>query len=143
MPTSILMHLYILHNQLYYAYDKLMAICTSACCCCQIQWKHLVPIAPVTTSVHAGNSIKERQQLPLKLPWPLTIHKSPALTLHKARLCSSLKDNMLDSLPFMASGQVFTCYRWVLHLLQNLMTALSVNQRPKVSHPKDIQNLLL
>ena len=54
-----------------------------------------VPIPPITATVNLGGTFHERQQVPLKLAWALTIHKSQGLTLQKTWIDIGKKESTL------------------------------------------------
>ncbi|XP_028416843.1 uncharacterized protein LOC114541053 [Dendronephthya gigantea] len=57
-----------------------------------------VPICPVTVSLETESGFHERQQLPLRLAWALTIHKSQGLTLSKAWIDIGKSERTAESL---------------------------------------------
>ena len=50
------------------------------------------PIPPVTITANSRETFHERQQLPFKLPWAITIYETQRLTLPKAGMDSRLSE---------------------------------------------------
>ena len=68
--------------------------------------ENCVPIVPLVETITGDNNIqKERMQIPLKLAWSITIHKSQGLTLDKVVVDIGKKENM-DGLTYVALSRV-------------------------------------
>ena len=72
-----------------------------------------VPICPLTASTFIGNQVHERQQLPLRLSWAITIHKSQGLTLPKAWIDLG-KSEKVASISYVAISRVRSLDRCVI-----------------------------
>ncbi|XP_066914898.1 ATP-dependent DNA helicase PIF1-like [Clytia hemisphaerica] len=64
-----------------------------------------VPIVPIVETSSEDNIQKERMQIPLKLAWSITIHKSQGLTLDKVVVDLGKKESM-DGLTYVALSRV-------------------------------------
>ena len=65
-----------------------------------------VPIFPVTSHINDTNRVNlERQQLPLKVAWSITIHKSQGLTLKKSWVDWGPSENVTE-LAYVALSRV-------------------------------------
>ena len=63
-----------------------------------------VPIAPVTRTWRSGQRELSRQQLPLRLAWAVTVHKSQGLTLDEAVI--DIGEDISTGLSFVAFSRV-------------------------------------
>lgn len=69
-----------------------------------------VPIPPIRQTWSASGSQHSRLQLPLKLAWAVTIHKSQGLTLDKVVIDIGQRD-FSSGLTFVACSHVFATYK--------------------------------
>ena len=68
-----------------------------------------VPICPITVSAQSLHNFHERQQIPLKLAYALTIHKSQGLTLSKAWIDIG-KSEKTPGVSYVALSQWFSTF---------------------------------
>ena len=68
---------------------------------------HCVPICPITVASDTISGVNERQQLPLKLAWAITIHKSQGLTLSSAWI-DIVKTERTPGISYVAISRVKT-----------------------------------
>ena len=84
-----------------------------------------VPIIPCTSVSDSHGDLCERQQLPLKLSWSITIHKSQGLTLDKAWIDLGFKEN--------CSGLAYVALSRVRSLKDLLIEPMSLDRLHAVS----------
>ena len=65
-----------------------------------------VPIVPVTNTSDVHGSTHERQQLPIRLSWAITIHKSQGLTLDKAWIDLGITERFIGLAYYVAVSRV-------------------------------------
>ena len=75
-----------------------------------------IPICPITVASQTEIGIHERQQLPLRLAWALTIHKSQGLTLPKAWIDIG-KSERTAGVSYVAISRVKTLASCVIELM--------------------------
>ena len=72
-----------------------------------------IPICPITVSSQTEIGFHERQQLPLRLAWALTIHKSQGLTLPKAWIDIG-KSEKTAGISYVAISRVKSLTSWII-----------------------------
>ena len=92
-----------------------------------------VPICPITVAAHLAEGMHERQQLPPKLAWAMTIHKSQGLTLSKAWIDIGKSENTPE-ISYVALSRVKTLSSCViepmtLERLTGLKSSFSLKYR--------------
>ncbi|KJA21972.1 hypothetical protein HYPSUDRAFT_113126, partial [Hypholoma sublateritium FD-334 SS-4] len=65
----------------------------------------IIPITPLKTSFEINSQAMSRTQLPLRLAWAVTVHKSQGLTLKKIKL-GLIKREFSTGLTFVALSRV-------------------------------------
>ena len=83
-------------------------------------------ITPTSSSQRGAGRTLVRQQLPLKLAWALTVHKSQGMTLSRAEL---MLDGAFDY------GQVYVALSRVCSLAGTWLSGADITQRVVKAHP--------
>ena len=83
---------------------------------------------PVTITLQMSATCHERQQLPLKLAWALTIHKSQGLTLPKAVIDLG-KSERTPGISYVAISRVKSLSSCLYERLQSIKSSRNLQYR--------------